>query len=64
MGQGIYVVGLDYYTGFIVNTGEQVWFIHSSYMEPLKVIKKLALESAILKSSNYRVFGELTATML
>ncbi len=57
---GIYVVGLDCHTGFIINSGDQVWFIHSSYMEPLKVIKEKAKNSPILRSSVYRVIGNLT----
>ncbi len=33
---GIYIVGLDVHTGFIVNTGGEVYFIHSSYVEPTR----------------------------
>lgn len=60
-GAGIYVVGLDIHTGFIVNTGDDVYFIHSSYIEPYKVIREKAIESKILTSSNYRVLGKITA---
>jgi hypothetical protein len=60
-GPGIYVVGLDIHTGFIVNTGDDVYFIHSSYVEPYKVIREKATESKILASSNYRVLGKITA---
>jgi hypothetical protein len=60
-GAGIYVVGLDIHTGFIVNTGSEVYFIHSSYAEPYVVISEKASESKILAASQYRVLGKITA---
>jgi hypothetical protein len=60
-GPGIYVVGLDIHTGFIVNNGDEVYFIHSSYVDPFMVVKERALESKILQSSVYRVLGKITA---
>lgn len=60
-GAGIYVVGLDIHTGFIVNTGSEVYFIHSSYVEPRSVVRERASESKILVASNYRVLGKITA---
>jgi hypothetical protein len=60
-GSGIYIVGLDVHVGFIVNTGDDVYFIHSSYVEPYKVIKEKAIESSVLASSNYRVLGNVLA---
>jgi hypothetical protein len=59
-GPGIYVVGLDIHTGFIVNTGDEVYFIHSSYIDPYKVVREKAIESKILTASNYRVLGKIT----
>jgi hypothetical protein len=59
-GAGIYVVGLDIHTGFIVNTGENVYFIHSSYVEPYAVVREKAIESKILEASKYRVLGKVT----
>jgi hypothetical protein len=60
-GAGIYVVGLDIHTGFIVNTGDEVYFIHSSYAEPYAVVRERASESKILAASKYRVLGKVTA---
>jgi hypothetical protein len=60
-GSGIYIVGLDVHVGFIVNTGADVYFIHSSYVDPYKVIKEKAIESSVLASSNYRVLGNILA---
>lgn len=58
-GPGIYIVGLDIHVGFIVNTDGDVYFVHSSYVDPSKVIKEKAIESPILSSSNYRVLGKV-----
>jgi hypothetical protein len=60
-GEGLYIVGLDIHTGFIINTGGEVYFVHSSYVEPYEVVKERATESRILSSSNYRILGKLTA---
>ena len=35
---GLYILGLDYHTGFLVNTGEEAWFFHSNYLEPQEVL--------------------------
>lgn len=59
-GAGVYIVGLDIHTGFIINTGVEVYFIHSSYVEPYAVVREKATESKILTASNYRVLGKLT----
>jgi hypothetical protein len=60
-GQGIYIVGLDNHVGFIVNTGAEVYFIHSAYVDPYTVIKEKAIESRILAASKYRVLGKISA---
>lgn len=60
-GPGLFVVGLDIHTGFIVNTDSEVYFVHSSYVEPYVVVREKALESKILAASNYRVLGRITA---
>ena len=60
-GPGIYIVGLDVHVGFIVNTGSDVYFVHSSYVEPYVVIKEKAIESEILAGSQYRVLGNILA---
>ena len=60
-GTGIYIVGLDIHVGFIVNTGDEVYFIHSSYVDPYTVVKEKAIESRILVTSNYRVLGNVLA---
>lgn len=60
LGAALYVVGLDNHVGFILNDGEEVYFIHSSYVEPGEVIKEKALTSPVLSSSKYRVMGNIS----
>lgn len=60
-GAGLYVVGLDIHVGFILNNGEEIYFIHSSYVEPSEVIRENAVKSPILSSSRYRVIGKISA---
>lgn len=59
-GPGLYVVGLDNHVGFIVNLSDEVYFIHSSYVDPLRVVKERGVESRILAASRYRVLGKLS----
>lgn len=59
LGEGLYVVGLDFHTGFVLCEGDDVWFIHSSYGEPFGVVKEVAEESAVLAQSNRFVLGKV-----
>lgn len=59
-GKGIYVVGLDLHVGFIVHDGSEIYFIHSTYVPPTKVIKEVARDSEILAASQYRVLAKLS----
>lgn len=61
-GKGLFVIGLDSHTGFLLNTGEQLYFVHSNGYgwREHKVIKELAEESKVLETSAYRVVGFIT----
>jgi hypothetical protein len=59
MGEGIYIIGLDYHTGFIYNDGKQVYFIHASYASSKCVLKEPAASSSILYHSKYKIIGKL-----
>lgn len=61
LGTGLYVVGLDNHVGFILNDGAEVYFVHSSYVEPSEVIREKAVTSPILSSSKYRITGNISA---
>jgi len=60
-GPGLYVIGLDIHTGFIINISDEVYFIHSSYIGPFAVVRERAIESKILSASKYRVIGKVLA---
>jgi hypothetical protein len=59
-GEGIYIVGLDCHVGFIVNDGENVNFVHSSYYNPpLSVVSEPIDSFNPLAHSKYRVIGKI-----
>ena len=58
-GTGLYIVGLDFHTGFILNDGKQVFFIHANYAGKKEVTKEIAIESTVLGSSAYKVIGRV-----
>ena len=59
-GYGLYVVGLDLHTGFVLcDSSQQVYFIHSSGIPPYCVVKEDGLTSPLLINSAYRVLGKL-----
>lgn len=59
-GKGVYVIGLDFHTGFIVNDGTENWFIHSNYIGRKGVTKETVLNSTALQSSKTRWMVSLT----
>ena len=60
LGKGVYIIGLDFHTGFIVNDGKENWFIHSNYIRRKGVTKETVLNSAALRSSKTRWLISLT----
>lgn len=58
-GTGLYVVGLDFHTGFILNDGDETYFIHANYTGKRVVEKEIAIGSAVLGSSKYKVIGKV-----
>ena len=54
------IVGLDTHVGFVVNDGESLAFIHSTYYRPPKTVVAEATDSVNpLRDSNYRVVGKI-----
>ena len=53
----LFIVGLDNHTGFILNDGNELYFIHSSGRFPFCVIKEKAKNSKTLLESKYKVLG-------
>lgn len=59
-GNGLYLVGLDYHTGFIYVNEKEVRFIHADYYEPEKGVVSEELDSfSPIADSSYRVIGKL-----
>lgn len=59
-GKGIYIVGLDTHTGFIINDGEgTINFVHSSYYNDKKVVAEPLQGNNPFQDSKYRVIGKL-----
>ncbi len=59
-GKGVYIIGLDFHTGFIVNDGKENWFIHSNYINRKGVTMEAVMNSAALQSSKTRWIVSLT----
>jgi len=57
----IFIVGLDYHTGYIVKEDEDIYFLHSYFVNKQGVIKEKIDKSDALKSSNIFVIGCLSA---
>lgn len=51
-GKGLSVIGLDNHTGFIYHDGQQLWFIHSSFLGTARVCAEPAENCTILNNPN------------
>lgn len=60
-GEGVYIIGLDYHTGFIINDGTDTWFLHSNYIGRKGVVKEKIMTSSALQASKTRWIVSLTA---
>ena len=56
----LYIVGLDNHVGFISKEDKGIYFIHSSYLDPVAVIKEKAAFSDALLSSSLFVLGHFS----
>jgi len=64
LSKGFYVVGLDFHVGFLLHDDDgRVWFLHSSYLDPVAVVRENALTSEALASDRY-VLGYLESDWL
>lgn len=58
---GVRIVGLDSHVAFLVGSGDGFRFIHSSGSSPWCVVDESEANAEVLRQSNYRVHGLLTA---
>lgn len=49
--KGVYIIGLDIHTGFIIHDGTAAYFLHSYYVKNIGVIKEPVAASDALKQS-------------
>jgi len=54
LGDGIYMVGLNIHTGFLVVNGAEVRVVHASYTPPMQVVDEPLLESQVIDLSAQR----------
>lgn len=59
-GKGLSVIGLDNHTGFLLNDGKDLYFVHSSFVGTGRVIKEPAATNSILMNSSYKVVGYIS----
>jgi hypothetical protein len=60
IGSGLYIIGLDSHTGYLLISAEGNFFIHSSGWFPFKVVKDKLSESKVIGRSKYRVVGKIS----
>ena len=57
----LYIIGLDNHVGYIHKSGDEIAFIHSSFIDPVAVLSEVAEESSVLTWSSIYVLGHLTS---
>jgi len=55
----VYIVGLDFHTGFITRENKDTYFIHSNYIKNKGVVKELTQTSQALNASKTFMIGTL-----
>lgn len=55
----VYIVGLDFHTGYITRENRDTYFIHSSYIQNKGVVKELTKNSQALNASKTYMIGTL-----
>jgi hypothetical protein len=58
MGPGLFIIGLDLHVGFLVQTDDDLRFIHASY-ETETVVDEAAATATLIVDSKYRVVGKI-----
>ncbi len=58
MGPGLFIIGLDFHVGFLVQTESDLRFVHASY-ETENVIDEPAKYATPIVTSKYRVVGKI-----
>ena len=59
--QDVFIIGLDFHTGFIIKNGDRIYFLHSNYIQKQSVTKELYTSSAALNASHSFLIGSISA---
>jgi hypothetical protein len=59
-GAGFYVVGLDNHVGYLYHDGNNLYFIHSTFVGKRCVMKEVAKSSDVLIASKFRITGKIS----
>lgn len=55
----VYIVGLDFHTGFVTRENKDMYFIHSNYINKQGVVKENTTTSKALNASKTFMIGNL-----
>ena len=61
LGDGLYIIGLDRHVGFIVQSRDGSFFVHSDGGANQCVVKEPLAEADVLRRSRYRIVGKISA---
>ncbi len=56
----VFIIGLDFHTGYVLKNNKDFYFLHSNYMNRKGVVKENIRKSVALKSSKSFMIGSLT----
>jgi len=56
----VFIIGLDFHTGFITSAPEGVFFLHSNYIAREGVVREPAISSEALHQSGFYMIGNLS----
>jgi hypothetical protein len=58
MGPGLFIIGLDFHVGFLLQTSDDLRFVHASF-ETETVVNEDAATAMPITTSNYKVVGKI-----
>jgi hypothetical protein len=57
----VFIIGLDFHTGYVIKTASGCYFMHSYYYKNIGVVKEKIDESQALSTNKFFMIGSLTA---
>ncbi len=59
-GNGLYIVGLDFHVGYLLQEGDSTYFIHSNYLNRSGVMKESPWMNSVFYYSRYKIIGKIS----